>query len=100
MRAVLCRRREIAPSLSTKDHILAAARKLQGLERLEQIQYAVVEESDSISIIPKRDVASSLGLLMKNVRAWEPERKGGAVLRDTLGGQAPMHRFNQRSADR
>jgi uncharacterized membrane protein YcaP (DUF421 family) len=38
----------------SQDDILAAARKLQGLERLEQIEYAVVEESGGISIIPKR----------------------------------------------
>jgi uncharacterized membrane protein YcaP (DUF421 family) len=33
--------------------ILAAARRLQGLERLDQIQHAVVEENGGISIIPK-----------------------------------------------
>jgi uncharacterized membrane protein YcaP (DUF421 family) len=36
-----------------KSDILAAARKLHGLERLEQIKYAVVEEGGGISIIPK-----------------------------------------------
>lgn len=39
----------------SQDDILAAARKLQGLERLEQIEYAVVEESGGISIIPKQE---------------------------------------------
>lgn len=34
--------------------ILAAARKLQGLERMEQIKYAVLESNGGISIIPKR----------------------------------------------
>ncbi len=34
--------------------ILAAARQLHGLERLEQVKYAVVESSGAISIIPKR----------------------------------------------
>jgi uncharacterized membrane protein YcaP (DUF421 family) len=33
--------------------ILGAARELQGLERLDQIKYAVLERSGSISIIPK-----------------------------------------------
>ena len=33
--------------------ILAAARELHGLERLEQIKYAVLERSGSVSIIPK-----------------------------------------------
>lgn len=35
--------------------ILEAARESQGLERLEQIKYAVLESSGSISIIPKGD---------------------------------------------
>lgn len=34
--------------------ILEAARELQGLERLDQIEYAVLERSGSITIIPKR----------------------------------------------
>ena len=33
--------------------ILAAARELQGLERLDQIKYAVLERSGGISIIPR-----------------------------------------------
>jgi uncharacterized membrane protein YcaP (DUF421 family) len=33
--------------------ILSKARELQGLERLDQIKYAVVERTGSISIIPK-----------------------------------------------
>lgn len=33
--------------------VLAAARELQGLERMEQIKYAVLERSGGISIIPK-----------------------------------------------
>jgi uncharacterized membrane protein YcaP (DUF421 family) len=33
--------------------ILEAARKLRGLERMEQIKYAVLEKDGSISIIPK-----------------------------------------------
>jgi uncharacterized membrane protein YcaP (DUF421 family) len=36
-----------------EDEILAAARELQGLERMEQIKYAVVESSGIISIIPR-----------------------------------------------
>jgi uncharacterized membrane protein YcaP (DUF421 family) len=35
--------------------ILAAARELQGLERLEQIKYAVLEKGGAITIIPKRN---------------------------------------------
>ncbi|HYD98994.1 MAG TPA: YetF domain-containing protein [Alphaproteobacteria bacterium] len=35
------------------DDILAAARSTQGLERLDQIKYAVMETGGSISIIPK-----------------------------------------------
>lgn len=33
--------------------ILSSARELQGVERLEQIKYAVVEESGHITVIPK-----------------------------------------------
>jgi uncharacterized membrane protein YcaP (DUF421 family) len=36
------------------DDILEAARMTQGLERLEQIRYAVLEKDGSISIIPER----------------------------------------------
>lgn len=36
-----------------KDDILTAARELQGLERMEQIKYAVLERNGGISIIPK-----------------------------------------------
>jgi uncharacterized membrane protein YcaP (DUF421 family) len=36
-----------------EDDILTAARKLQGLERMEQIKYAVLERSGGISVIPK-----------------------------------------------
>ena len=34
--------------------ILSAARELQGLERMDQIKYAVLERSGGISIIPKQ----------------------------------------------
>ena len=37
--------------------ILAAARHLHGLERLEQIKYAVLEQSGGISIVPKEPKA-------------------------------------------
>ena len=35
------------------DDVLTAARELQGLERMEQIKYAVLERSGGISIIPR-----------------------------------------------
>lgn len=35
------------------EDILMMARELQGLERMDQIKYAVLESSGSISIIPK-----------------------------------------------
>lgn len=38
------------------DDVLAAGRELQGLERMDQIKYAVLERSGGISIIP-RDAA-------------------------------------------
>jgi uncharacterized membrane protein YcaP (DUF421 family) len=36
------------------DDVLEAARRLQGLERMDQIKYAVLEKSGGISIIPKK----------------------------------------------
>jgi uncharacterized membrane protein YcaP (DUF421 family) len=37
------------------DDVLRAARETQGLERLDQVKYAVLEVSGGISIIPKKD---------------------------------------------
>lgn len=37
------------------DDILAAARQLHELERLDQIKYAVLERSGGVSIIPKQE---------------------------------------------
>ena len=37
-----------------EEDILTAAREHHGLERLDQIKYAVLERSGGISIIPKR----------------------------------------------
>jgi uncharacterized membrane protein YcaP (DUF421 family) len=39
--------------------ILAAARCLQGLERLDQIKYAVLERNGEISIVPKAEAKQS-----------------------------------------
>jgi uncharacterized membrane protein YcaP (DUF421 family) len=39
----------------SEDEVLTAARERQGLARMDQIQYAVLERSGGISIIPKRD---------------------------------------------
>jgi uncharacterized membrane protein YcaP (DUF421 family) len=36
-----------------EDDVLAAAREVQGLERMDQIKYAVLETSGGISIIPR-----------------------------------------------
>jgi uncharacterized membrane protein YcaP (DUF421 family) len=41
-----------------RSDILSAARQLQGLERMEQIKYAVLERNGDISIVPRRDGAS------------------------------------------
>jgi uncharacterized membrane protein YcaP (DUF421 family) len=43
----------------SKDDILSAARSTRGLERLEQIKYAVMETSGGISIVPKDSVRQS-----------------------------------------
>jgi uncharacterized membrane protein YcaP (DUF421 family) len=37
-----------------EDDILTAARESQGIERMEQIKYAVLERNGKISIIPKQ----------------------------------------------
>lgn len=37
----------------SREDILAAARETQGLERLEQIRWAVLETSGAISVVPK-----------------------------------------------
>ncbi len=37
----------------TEDDVLEAARRLQGLERMDQIKYAVIEVTGGISIIPR-----------------------------------------------
>ena len=42
-----------------EEDILGAARELQGLERLDQIKYAVLERSGTITIIPKEGARSS-----------------------------------------
>jgi uncharacterized membrane protein YcaP (DUF421 family) len=41
------------------DDVLSAARQLHGLERLDQIRYAVLERNGEISIIPESDKASA-----------------------------------------
>jgi uncharacterized membrane protein YcaP (DUF421 family) len=38
-----------------EEDILGAARERQGLERMDQIKYAVLERSGGISIIPKEE---------------------------------------------
>lgn len=40
-----------------EEDVLSAARRLQGLERLDQIRYAVLERSGGISIVPKRSAS-------------------------------------------
>jgi len=40
-----------------EEDILTAARERQGLERMDQIKYAVLERSGGISIIPKHPVS-------------------------------------------
>ena len=40
-----------------EEDVLSAARRLQGLERLDQIRYAVLERSGGISIVPKHNAS-------------------------------------------
>jgi uncharacterized membrane protein YcaP (DUF421 family) len=46
-------RERMSKSRVDESEIMAAARELQGLERLDQIKYAVLEQNGAISIIPK-----------------------------------------------
>jgi uncharacterized membrane protein YcaP (DUF421 family) len=39
--------------------VMEAARKLQGLERMDQIKFAILEQSGGISIIPNSGASSS-----------------------------------------
>jgi uncharacterized membrane protein YcaP (DUF421 family) len=38
-----------------EEDVMAAARELQGLERLDQVKYAVLERSGGITVIPERE---------------------------------------------
>ena len=38
-----------------EEDVMAAARELQGLERMEQIRFAVLETNGAITIVPERD---------------------------------------------
>ncbi len=46
-------REHMVKSRLTEDDILAKARELQGLERLDQIKYAVLERSGGITVVPQ-----------------------------------------------
>lgn len=46
--------REMNKSRVDKEDILSAARSLHGLERMEQIRYAILERDGNLSIIPAR----------------------------------------------
>ncbi|HEY2755968.1 MAG TPA: YetF domain-containing protein [Pseudolabrys sp.] len=43
----------------TEDHILEAARRLHGLERMDQIKFAILEPNGDISIVPNRGAAGT-----------------------------------------
>lgn len=45
---------QMAKARVDEDDVLEAARRLQGLERLDQVKYAVLEVNGGISIIPYR----------------------------------------------
>ena len=40
-----------------QDDVMSAARELQGLERMDQIKYAVLERNGDITIIPRADAS-------------------------------------------
>jgi len=43
----------------SEDDVLEAARRAHGLERIDEIKFAIFEASGHISIIPKRNIAAS-----------------------------------------
>jgi uncharacterized membrane protein YcaP (DUF421 family) len=43
----------------TEDEVLEAARRAHGLERMDEIKFAILEASGRISIIPKRKIVAS-----------------------------------------
>jgi uncharacterized membrane protein YcaP (DUF421 family) len=45
-------RERMAKARVDESDVLAVARELQGLERMDQIKYAVLERSGGISVIP------------------------------------------------
>lgn len=47
-------KRQMAMARVDEDDVLEAARRLQGLERMDQIKYAVIEVHGGITIIPYR----------------------------------------------
>lgn len=47
-------KRQMAMARVDEDDVLEAARRLQGLERMDQIKYAVIEVNGGITIIPYR----------------------------------------------
>jgi uncharacterized membrane protein YcaP (DUF421 family) len=50
-------RRHLDKSRITEDDVLEAAREKQGLERMDQVKYAVLERTGSISIIPRESAS-------------------------------------------
>lgn len=51
-------RDRMAKARVDENDVLQAARELQGLERLDQIKYAILERSGGITIVPKRPIAA------------------------------------------
>lgn len=51
--------RQMHKARLTEDDVLEAARRLQGIHRLDDIQYAVVEVSGGISIVPRSRAQSA-----------------------------------------
>ena len=54
------------------DDVLTAARLLHGLERMEQVKYAVLERSGEISIIPRDEGGGAGGARSGMPRATPP----------------------------
>ena len=74
------------------EDVLSAARHLQGIERLDQIRYAVLERSGGISIIPKKTLRSGRWRTSRlKDRACAVAFQRSALLQDCAkGGRAQL----------
>lgn len=64
----------LAEARLDEDDVLGAARELQGLERMEQIRFAVLETDGRITIVPERGGEGAAPMLSPDPQPWPPPR--------------------------